>query len=208
VSAAARSDADLPVGEPLPEQDEVARRKQFLVPVGGEEGIRVADRLRLIPSEHAGGGGIPHPHRSVGAADDHRQGRRLDQRVQDAAGLVECLLGARSLGEVVLDGIEHEVVRPHQRGDLVLPGNGVEVRSGIFPDGLTRFIVQAVQRQDEQEDEAGPDQSDADHQDDPPLGHLGPVLRQEFLDDADIGLDQEAELFVHDVYWHISVRTV
>ena len=80
--------------------------------------------------------------------------------------------------------------------------------SGILPDGLQRFPAQAVQRPDEQEGEPASDHRDAEQEDETPLGHPGPVQRQQILDDAGIRLDHEAKPFVDDPNRHVSIGTV
>ena len=200
--------ADLRVGKSLSVQDEVACRTQLRIPIGGKKGVRMADRFRLRPSEYPDGGRIPYMDRAGGVADDHRQGGRLDQGVKSTAGFPERVFGACPLREVVLDRIQHDVVRPHQRRELVSPGIGIEPRSGIFPDGLQRFTAQAVQRPDEQEGESASNHRYADQEDETPLGHLGTVHREEILDDAGVRLDHEAKLFVDDPDRHVGIRTV
>ncbi len=189
-------------------QGEIACHPQLRVPLGGKKGVRVADRFRLRPSEHPDGRRIPHVDPAGSVADDHRQGGRLDQGVKRAVGIPERVLGARPLREVVLDGVQQDVVRPHQRRELVSPGHGIEPRSGILPDGLQRFPAQPVQRQDEQEREPASEHSDADQEDEPPLGHPGPVHRQEILYDAGIRLDHEAKLPIDDPDRHVRVGAV
>ena len=146
--------------------------------------------------------------RARGVADHHRQGGCLDQGVKRTAGFPGCLFRACPLREVVLDRIQHDVVRPHQRRELVSPGNGIKPRSGILPDGLQRFPTQAVQRPDQQEGEPASDHRDAEQKDEAPLDHPGPVHRQQILDDACIRLDHEAKLFVDDPDRHVHIGTV
>ena len=162
--------ANLRIGESLPTEDEVAGRSQIRVPFGGKKGVRVADRFRFRPSKHPDGSRIPYVDRAGGVADHHRQGGCLDQGVKCTAGFPGRLFRTCPLREVVLYGIQHDIVRPHQRRELVSPGNGIEPRSGILPDGLQRFPAQAVQRPDEQEGEPASDHRDAEQEDEDPIG--------------------------------------
>jgi hypothetical protein len=92
----------------------------------------------------------------------------------------------------------HQVDRPHERRDLVSPGGGPRIVPRIFPDHLPGFFLQIVQRLDERDRKGGADRCDPEEDDQPPLGHLHPVLAEQFLYDADVRLDDETEFLIDD----------
>ena len=199
---------DLRVGEFLSSQDQIAGHAQLRVPFRGKERVRVADRVLFPPPEQADGGRVPHTHHAGSVADDHGQRRRLDQGLQGATGLPQRLLCPGPFRKVVLDALQHHVVRPDKRRDLVSPGSGIESLPGVFTDDMQRLSVQPVQRPDEGEREDDPDQGDAEQEENPPLHHLDPVFRQEVPDDADVRLDHKTELVVDDFHGNVRVRPV